>query len=137
MPQEDDIQQISMKHPELTCDVIRQIVEACHKEISKEARVELILDITKQCFLSDEADTSSFKFHLKAYKSLKPAQWIIDASVLIEIEEVFGSFDQALDWLRSPHPALGGERPGDYCTRYVNGHLQVAELLQAIKRNSQ
>ena len=49
----------------------------------------------------------------------------------------FGSAEAATQWFRTPHEALQGAPPGEYCTSHYSGDLTVGALLTTLKTSGQ
>ena len=68
-------------------------------------------------------------------KSLGPAQSevLLDTlRVFFSATDAFGSFERANEWLDTPLPALGGERPADLCDTF-EGRRLVQDAIHRIE----
>lgn len=63
----------------------------------------------------------------------KKTELFIDGEVWDAAVDYFGSSEKALRWFRTPLLALGGECPGEYCTKVYSGDREVLDILNRLK----
>ncbi|WP_261844251.1 MbcA/ParS/Xre antitoxin family protein [Aliamphritea ceti] len=63
----------------------------------------------------------------------KKPELFIDGEVWTVAVNYFGTEEKALRWFRTPSLALGGESPGEYCTKAYSGDREVLDIINRLK----
>ncbi|MGH1462746.1 MAG: MbcA/ParS/Xre antitoxin family protein [Neptuniibacter sp.] len=114
---------------------VQEVISAIHEISNKADLQDTLLHIFRKSFFIDNnvPIPKSIEYQRNALKRIKPGDWIMDAGLQLDLQEFFGSDSAMFEWLMTPHPELNGERPGEFCTRNINGSIRVEAILNEMK----